>query len=555
MKRAIISIILSIFCVFSSHAQLLTEKTVYTRADSLRGELTKYRTCYDLNYYHLDVKVNIEDRSISGSNEFRFSTVKDFTVLQFDLFANLLVDKVSFEGKELAFKREFNAVFVTFPTVIKKGTKKSFRVFYSGKPVVAKNPPWDGGFIFKKDRSGNPWVSVACQGFGASAWWPNKDHQSDEVDSMLISISVPKGLDEISNGRLRSVVDSKDGYHQYNWFVSNPINNYNVTFYIGKYAHWKDSFAGEKGNLSIDYWSLAEDSIKARPHWDADVKRMLKSFEHWFGAYPFYKDGYKLVQAPHLGMEHQSAVAYGNGFKQGYLGRDYSKSAANWGLKFDYLTIHESGHEWFGNNITAKDIADMWIHEAFTSYSEVLFLTSYYGKQAGAEYVISSRQIIRNDAPIIGTYGVNVEGSGDMYYKGANIVHTIRSLMDNDEKFRALLRGLNKNFYHQTVTTAQVEQYITSATGLKLTGFFDQYLRKVKIPVLEYQITTPGKLRYRWKTDVAAFDMPVKVTLKQDAFQFIYPETRWKTIAIDPQVTGISFKADPNFYIQLQEIK
>jgi len=521
----------------------------------LRGELTKYRTCYDLNYYHLDVKINVEDKSISGSNEFRFTATQRFTTLQFDLFANLQVDKVIFEGRALSFKRAFNAVFVTFPRAIEKGAKESFRVFYSGKPVVAKNPPWDGGFIFKKDQSGNPWVSVACQGFGASAWWPNKDHQSDEVDSMLISISVPKGLDEISNGRLRSIIDSKDGYHQYNWFVSNPINNYNVTFYIGKYAHWKDSFAGEKGNLSIDYWSLAEDSIKARPHWDADVKRMLKSFEHWFGAYPFYEDGYKLVQAPHLGMEHQSAVAYGNGFKQGYLGRDYSRSAANWGLKFDYLTIHESGHEWFGNNITAKDIADMWIHEAFTSYSEVLFLTSYYGKQAGSEYVISSRQIIGNDSPIIGTYGVNIEGSGDMYYKGANMVHTIRSLIDNDEKFRAMLRGLNKNFYHQTVTTAQIEKYISRFTGLKLTGFFDQYLRKVNIPMLEYQISTPGKLRYRWKTDVAAFDMPVKVTLKQGAFQFIYPETHWKTIAINPQVTGTTFKADPNFYIQLQETK
>ena len=549
MKTSVFAYLIVLLFCSSADAQLLTGRQSFTRADSLRGQLTAFRTCYDLNYYHLDVKINIEDKSISGSNEFRFTATQNFKVLQFDLFANLEVSKVVYQDKELAYKKEFNAVFVTFPSEIRKGAQQSFTVFYSGKPVVAKNPPWDGGLIFKKDKSGNPWVSVACQGFGASSWWPTKDHQSDEVDSMLISISVPMGLDEISNGRLRSVVDQSDGYRQYNWFVSNPINNYNVTFYIGKYAHWKDTFAGEKGKLSIDYWSLAEDSTKARPHWDADVKRMLKSFEHWFGPYPFYEDGYKLVQAPHLGMEHQSAVAYGNNFKQGYLGRDYSRSAANWGLKFDYLTIHESGHEWFGNNITAKDIADMWIHEAFTSYSEVLFLTTYYGKQAGADYVISSRKIIGNDSPIIGSYSVNTEGSGDMYYKGANIIHTIRALMNNDEKFRLMLRGMNKKFYHQTVTTQEIEQYIRKATGLKLSGFFDQYLRKTAIPVLEYRIDAPGKLSYRWKTDVAKFDMPVKVTLKPGTYAFIYPTNEWKVSKIDAGVTNQTFAVDPDFYV------
>jgi aminopeptidase N len=549
MKASVIAYLIVLLFCSSADAQLLTGRQSFSRADSLRGQLTAFRTCYDLNYYHLDVKINIEDKSISGSNEFRFTATQNFKVLQFDLFSNLEVNKVVYQGKELAFKREFNAVFVTFPSKIRKGEQHSFTVFYAGKPVVAKNPPWNGGFIFKQDKSGNPWVSVACQGFGASSWWPTKDHQSDEVDSMLISISIPKGLDEISNGKLRSVVDQSDGYIQYNWFVSNPINNYNVTFYIGKYAHWKDTFAGEKGELSIDYWSLAEDSTKARPHWDADVKRMLKSFEHWFGPYPFYEDGYKLVQAPHLGMEHQSAVAYGNNFKQGYLGRDYSRSAANWGLKFDYLTIHESGHEWFGNNITAKDIADMWIHEAFTSYSEVLFLTTYYGKQAGADYVISSRKIIGNDSPIIGSYDVNTEGSGDMYYKGANIIHTIRALMGNDEKFRLMLRGLNKKFYHQTVATQEIEQYIRKTTGLKLNGFFDQYLRKTAIPVLEYRIDAPGKLSYRWKTDVAKFDMPVKVTLKPGTYAFIYPTNQWKVAKIDAGINNQTFAVDPDFYV------
>lgn len=534
-----------------SNAQLLTGKKKFNRADSLRGTLSPLRSCYDINYYHLDVRVDIDQKFISGSNEFQFKATRDFSKLQFDLFENLRVEKVVYKNKNVPFKREFNAVFVDFQQTITKGSKDRFTVFYSGNPIVAKNPPWDGGFIFRKDKSGNPWVSVACQGLGASSWWPNKDHQSDEVDSILISVSVPGGLQEISNGRLRSTQALPDGYTKYNWFVSNPINNYNVTFYIGKYAHWTDQYAGEKGNLSIDYWSLKEDSTKARPHWDADVKPMLKSFEHWFGPYPFYEDGYKLVQAPHLGMEHQSAVAYGNGFQKGYLGRDLS--GTGWGLKFDFITIHESGHEWFGNNITTKDIADMWVHEGFTNYSETLFTESTQGKEAGTAYIIGVRKGIANDVPVIGTYGVNHEGSGDMYPKGANLVHLIRQLVNDDEKFRSILRGLNKTFYHQTVTTQQVEQYIMKQSGLKLEKVFDQYLRTTMIPVLEYKIEN-GTLSYRWSSCVKNFDMPLKVTLKDQHFSSIYPTTTWKTITLGSQINKDNFKADPNFYIKTKKL-
>ncbi|MNK15172.1 Aminopeptidase N [compost metagenome] len=547
MKKLLYSLMALMLSINASNAQLMQGKDRFSRADSLRGTLSPLRTCYDINYYHLDVKVDIPNKFISGSNEFKFTATQNFRKLQFDLFANLKVDKVLYHGTELSFKREFNAVYVTFPSEVKKGAKESFTVHYSGNPVIAKNPPWDGGFIFSADKSGNPWVSVACQGFGASCWWPTKDHQSDEVDSMLISISVPKDLQEISNGRFRSTVEKPDGYKQYNWFVANPINNYNVTTYIGKYSHWTDQYAGEKGKLSLDFWSLKEDSTLARPHWDADVKPMLKSFEYWFGPYPFYEDGYKLVQAPHLGMEHQSAVAYGNKFKMGYLGNDLSGSG--WGLKFDFITIHESGHEWFGNNITTKDIADMWVHEAFTNYSEALFTESTSGKNAASAYVVGIRKNIRNDIPIIGKYGVNQEGSGDMYYKGANLVHIIRQLIDNDEKFRAILRGLNTTFYHTTVTTKQVEDYIATQSGLKLSKIFDQYLRHAQIPVLEYQITN-GLLKYRWVADVKDFDMPVKVTLKPASFSLITPSTNWKSITIDKAISNESFKADPNFYIK-----
>ncbi|MEE1945867.1 M1 family metallopeptidase [Pedobacter sp. KR3-3] len=550
MKRILSSALALLLFGTVANAQLMVNKKEYTRADTLRGMLTPLRTCYDINYYHLDVKINLDQKSVSGSNEFAFTATQDFNKLQFDLFENLKIDKIVYNGAELPYTREFGAVFVTFPKTIKKGSKDRFTVFYNGNPRIARTPPWDGGFIFKKDKAGNPFVSVACQGLGASVWWPNKDHQSDEVDSMLISISVPKDLDEISNGRLRSVVDQPDGYRQHNWFVANPINNYNVTFYIGKYAHWTDTYNGEKGPLSIDYWSLKEDSAVARPHWDADVKPMLESFEHWFGPYPWYKDGYKLVQAPHLGMEHQSAVAYGNQFKKGYLGNDLSRTG--YGLKWDYITVHESGHEWFANNITTKDIADMWVHEGFTSYSEVLFTESTQGKKAGDAYAIGLRRGIQNDRPIIGPYNVNKEGSGDMYPKGASLIHTIRQVINNDEKFRSILRGLNSTFYHKTVTTADVENYISKQSGLKLGKVFDQYLRYTNIPVLEYKINN-GVLSYRWITDVKGFDMPVKVSLKADDYTFIYPTNDWKTTKIDSSVNMDTFKAEPNFYVKVKK--
>jgi aminopeptidase N len=551
-KRILLTLPTLLLFTLSVAAQLMQPKPEkFSRADTLRGTLTPLRTSYDINYYHLSVKVDIDQRFISGSNEFAFTAVQDFKKLQFDLFENLKVEKVVYNGESLPFTREFNAVFVTFPQTIKKGAKDKFTVHYSGNPIVAKKAPWDGGFVFAKDSAGKPWVTVACQGLGASSWWPNKDHQSDEVDSVLVSISVPKGLKEVSNGRLRSVVEQADGYTQFNWFVGNPINNYNITFYIGDYAHWTDEYNGENGKLDLDFWALKADSAKAKPHWDADVKPMLKSFEHWFGPYAFYQDGYKLVHAPHLGMEHQSAVAYGNKFKKGYSGTDLSGSG--WGMNFDFITIHESGHEWYGNNITAKDIADMWIHESFTNYSEALYVESQSGKAAGAEYVIGIRKNIQNDVPIIGHYGVNKEGSGDMYYKGANMVHTIRQLINNDEKFRKILRGMNKTFYHQTVTSSQVEQYIAKQSGLKLEKVFDQYLRQTEIPVLEYKINQ-GKLSYRWANMVKGFKMPVKVSLAKDKYSFISPTSKWKTTKIGEEITAQDFKADPNFYVFVKNI-
>jgi aminopeptidase N len=529
-----------------SQAQLLQPKAAFTRADTLRGMLTPLRTCYDINYYHLNVKVDIDQKFISGSNEFRFTATQDFKQLQFDLFANLKIEKVIFHGKSLPFTREANAVFLTFPNTIKSGVKEVFTVYYSGNPIVAKRAPWDGGFVFTQDTEGKPWVATACEGLGASVWWPNKDHLADEVDSMLISISVPKGLKDVSNGRLRKVTELNDGYTRFDWVVKNPINNYDVEANIGNYVHFDDTFQGEKGKLSLDYWVLPQNLDKAKKQFGDNVKPMLTSFEYWFGPYPFYEDGYKLIETPHLGMEHQSGVAYGNHYQNGYLGRDLS--GTGWGLKWDFIVVHESGHEWFGNNITMKDAADMWIHESFTNYSESLFIEQQYGKQAGLEYTNGNRRTIQNDAPIIAVYNVNKEGSGDMYPKGGVMLNTIRTIINNDEKWREILRGLNKTFYHQTVTTEQIVGYINQQSGLNLTSIFDQYLRYKNIPTLEFRFQDK-QLLARWVADVNGFTMPVKIKIKGGEYQFFNLSTSFTPVNL-PTATKENIEVDTfNYYI------
>ncbi|GAB3232222.1 M1 family metallopeptidase [Hymenobacter seoulensis] len=534
-------------CSLGASAQLLQPKPAFTRADSLRGALTPLRTCYDVNYYHLDVKLDIAKKAISGSNEFRFTATQDFTKLQFDLFANLKVDKVEYLGKPVPFTREANAVFVTFPEAIRKGSRSAFTVFYSGQPTEAKNAPWDGGLVFTQDGKGKPWVATACQGVGASIWWPTKDHQSDEPDSMLISVTVPKGLKDVSNGRLRNTTKLKGGATRFDWFVSNPINNYDVALNVGDYTHFSDEYAGEKGKLNLDYWVLPENLAKAKTQFAANVKPMLKSMESWFGPYPFYEDGYKLVETPHLGMEHQSAVAYGNKYLNGYLGKD--RSATGWGLKWDFIIIHESGHEWFGNNITSKDIADMWIHESFTCYSEALFVESQFGKQAGQQYIHGQRRNIQNDGPIIGPYEVNREGSSDMYDKGSNMLNLIRTAyVPDDAKWRELLRGLSRTFYHQTVTTEQILGYFNQQTGQNLAPIFDQYLRHAGLPTLEVRFTETGA-QARWIAEVHEFNLPIRVRTKGGEYRTLPLTTSLQPLNL-PGLTKENLEIDTeNYYI------
>lgn len=518
----------------------------YTEQDSLRGSITPERSWWDLNFYNLSVEVKPDEKYISGSNIIRYTVLEEQQRLQVDLQPPLIIEKITQEGKELKWDSNGNAHFVTLNKPQRKGDVNEIKVYYSGHPKEAVRAPWDGGFSWKRDDKGKHFVATSCQGLGASVWWPNKDHMYDEVDSMAINITTPKDLMDVSNGRLLKVVENKDS-NTYHWYVSNPINNYGVNINIGDYVHFGETYKGEKGKLTMDYYVLRGNEEKAREQFK-QAPMMMEALEHWFGPYPFYEDGYKLVEVPYLGMEHQSSVTYGNQFKNGYLGRDLSKTG--WGLKFDFILIHESGHEWFANNITYKDIADMWVHEGFTAYSENLYLDYHFGKQAASEYVIGTRGNIQNDKPIIGTYNVNQSGSGDMYYKGANMLHTIRQLVNDDEKWRTILRGLNREFYHQTVTTKQIEEYIGNTSGVDLSQFFDQYLRTSKIPMLEYQVNG-NQIRFRYTNIVDGFDMPLKLSIN-GTVEWVYPTSDWKSKSFEKDIKSVN--VDKNFYVEYKTI-
>lgn len=501
--------------------QSINAQQNFTRKDSLQGGLPKERTCFDVLRYDLNIKVDNVNRYISGFNKIEFEVVEATQKIQIDLFKNMQVDSIVFQKSKLSFQREYNAVFINFPTELKKGSNESIHFYYSGKPIIAKNAPWDGGFVFKKDASGKPWVGVAVQGTGASLWYPVKDSQSDEPNfGASIKVAVPNGLMNVSNGRFLGSEDLKNGYTRWDWEVKNPINTYDITLNIADYAHIHDELNG----LDLDYYVLKENEEIAKKHFGEDVKPMLTCFQSKFGSYPFANDGYKLVDTPYLGMEHQSAVAYGNKYRKGYLGSDLSRTGI--GLLFDYIIVHESGHEWFGNSITSKDIADMWIHEGFTMYTEVVFLECNYGTEKATSYINGLKANVDNDKPIIGNFGVNNEGSGDMYPKGALMLHTIRNIINNDQKWWDLLLKYSETYRHKIIDTETVLQFFNKETGLDFTTVFYQYLRTTSIPELELRISNKH-LEYKWNGTETNFDMPVDI-LSGDKKIRINPTTNWK---------------------------
>ncbi|MEO7457149.1 MAG: M1 family metallopeptidase [Gemmatimonadaceae bacterium] len=520
----------------------------FTRADTLRGSYTTpARSWWDVTFYDLDVAVSPRDSSVSGSNGIMYKVLKPGTELQVDLMLPLVVDSMIQDGRALKYRREGAAFFATV-SAQKPGELKKVVVWYHGRPQVAKNPPWDGGISWQKDSLGRDWIVTTDQGMGASVWWSNKDTQADEPDSQRVALRVPNPLINVSNGRLRRITHHPDNTTTYEWFAVNPINNYAIAVATGNYVHYTEQYMGERGLLTMDFWPLDYHLDAAKRQWPQAIS-MMRCFEHWFGPYPWYEDGYKLLEVPNTGMEHQSAVSYGNRFANGYRGRDGSGTGL--GMEWDFIIVHESAHEWFGNNITSKDNADMWVHESFANYAEGIYTECLKGKQAGADYIVGNRRGIRNDKPIVPTYGVNDQGSGDMYPKGGEMLHAIRQIVGDDEKWRGILRGLNTTFYHQTVTGRQVEDYISQQAGVNLSKVFDQYLRTIMVPVLEYRVegTTLG---YRWTNVVPGFDMQVGAKTSASGMTILHPTESWKTTTLS--IPESEFAVDRNYYVTAKKV-
>jgi aminopeptidase N len=549
------TIFLILWHVLSAHAIF-----AFDRQDTLRGSNGRGRSWWDVQHYRLNVSLDTSTKTIAGYTSI-LAKITDMPIdsLQIDLKGGMVLEEatVGDDFDSISIVKEGNVWWLLYPfSKLKVGDDLFIILTFSGKPTIAKRPPWDGGFIWTKDSTGQPWISVACQGLGASSWWPCKDYQGDEPDK---GISTDIRLEDlqnkrsdkfhvISNGRQDTVEVNlpNGGYETYQLHheVSNPINAYNITFYIGDYISWTDTLMGEKGILDLSFYALRYNEARARKQF-AVTKDMLRCFEHWMGPYPFYEDGYKLVEAPYLGMEHQSAVAYGNKYQMGYLGIDRSKTGV--GLLFDFIIIHESGHEWFGNNITAQDVADNWLHEGFTTYTEALFAECAFGKDKAFEYTRGQWAGIANDTPVIGPYGVHKEGSGDIYDKGSAVVHMIRRIMNNDEQFRQLLRGLNKDFYHKIVTSAQVEEYISRFARYDFTPLFNQYLRTTKVPRLEWYVKDK-KLYYRFTDVVDGFTLPIEL-ISGKTRAVIQPSAQWQHIKWKK---GFAVEFDKNFLIKIE---
>lgn len=529
---------------FLSLVLTVRSENIFTHADTLRGMLTPMRTCYDVKFYELKVKIDIDSQSISGSNTIYYKVVSDFDKIQIDLFDNMKLDSIVHDNKLLSYQREANAVFISFGEKQIKDKSDFIKVYYHGTPITAKRPPWDGGFVWKKDKNDKPWVGVACEGIGASLWWPLKDHLSDEPDSMSLIFSIPANNDltVVANGRLRKTdISKKTNEKTFEWFVSKPINSYNVTINIADYAHLSDKY----GENELDYYVLSYNVDKAKTHFEKEVKNMLNCFEKYFGKYPFWNDSYKLVETNYWGMEHQSCIAYGNKYKTDL-----------WG--FDFIIVHESAHEWWGNHVSCSDIAETWIHESFATYAEALYVEYYQGKEESQKYLDGQKSLIVNKGPVVGPLQVNYDnwiGSNDMYYKGSWMLHTLRNILNDDSLWFKIISGIQHDFALQVITTKQITDYIIEKSGRDLNYFFEQYLKNPLPPRFIYQLKSDGNnltLYYKWEAETEGFKMPIKVTTAKYDFTFIYPTQEWKMMKLK-NISPEDFKiAEDLFYVKLE---
>ena len=527
--------------VTSPGEHVSSRKNGFTRADSLRGMLTPIRTCYDVLFYDLNATVDPDTKSVHGNTVIRFRTVAPSDSIQVDLYANMKIEKILFHDRELSYSRECNAVYIRFPAPLTTGNTEEINIFYSGQPQIPDLSILAGGFIWGSNREGKIWIESVCQGAGASLWWPCKDHLSDKPDSMKISITVPRGLTDISNGRLQQKTDLPGNLTRFDWYVSYPINNYNVVVNIGDYAHFSDSYIRQRDTMTLDYYCMPYNMEKAKKIFE-HVKPMLALYEKDFGEYPFRRDGFTLMESLYP-MEHQGAISIGS--------IDAPFNSDKWDPA-DLLraTWHESAHEWWGNSVTCKDMADFWIHEAFATYAEALAYEYFSGKKAMLKYL--KAQHPENKEPIIGVYDVNNFHEGDMYPKGCLMLNTLRNVIDNDSLWFSILRGIQEHFRYQPVTTEDIVEYVNLATQKDYTPFFDQYLRHPAIPELALAIKRVGAslvVQYKWNADVRSFNMPVKATTAKNTFTFIHPTADWQTLSLQ-NMRPADFKVDTDdFYI------
>lgn len=551
MRLPILSIALA--CCAAGLLEAQTPR-VFTHADTLRGANGPGRAWWDAEFYDLHVRIFPADSSLTGYNAISYRVLQPAREMQIDLQEPLQVDSIVQQGRRLTWRRDGNAFFVALHAPQPAGSQRALTVYYHGSFASADSSVRRarGPFHWATDSTGAPWIATSNEGPGASTWWPLKDLPADEPDSQRIAITVPDPMLDISNGRLRRTTHHDDGTTTFEWFVANPINTYDVAINASAaYVPVRDTLAGLNGPLTVEFWALAPHRAQAAALMP-QVKTMLTCFEHWFGPYPWYADGYKLIEVPYLGMEHQSGIAYGNRYQPGYLGRDLSQTGE--GMGWDYIVVHESAHEWFGNSISAKDHADMWIHESFGMYAEGLYLECTEDKAAGERYLVGVRNMIRNDTPIIGTYGVNdTPRSQDRYPKGANMLMTMRAVVNNDATWLAMLRGLNTTFGHQTVTAEQVRDYMSAATGTDFQKIFVQYQETTMVPVLEYRLAD-HTLSYRWTNVIPGFDMPVDVAISADGYTRLYPTEQWQSMRTTLGV-GAEVTVAPAFYVNVHSVE
>jgi aminopeptidase N len=500
-----------------------------TLKDSLLGTLSPARTCYDVKHYDLRLQINPETQSLRGSNIITFQVQEDTQTLQIDLDPTLQIVQIKQQKNKLKFHRQERAVFIHFPKVQKKNSVQNIEIQYEGKPIIGKMPPWDGGFVWKKDATGKPWVGVACQGIGASIWYPCKDHWSDKPDSVRLQYDVPKGLMAVGNGNLVKKEDIGE-WSRYVWKTSYPINNYNITLNIANYQHFSDEYIAADGQkLALDYYVLPENIEKAKKHFEQEVKKMLACYEKLFGKYPFWDDGYALVETPYLGMEHQGAFAYGNNYKMGYNGGDLTGTGIQ--KTFDFIIVHETGHEYWGNSVSGYDKADMWIHEAFCTYAEALYVECLQGKDKAYQYAKGWQRIIRNDKPILPRRFANQEGSGDMYFKGALMLHTLRNTLNDDTQWFKIIYDFAQDFKGKNAKTDEVIAYFEKKMQKKVQPIFEQYLQYTQIPTFEYKIEN-NTLQYRWLAQAKDFSMPIVIRLDNNLVR-LEANSQWQSYALN----------------------